>query len=275
LQNRKRTPEKGLKPETDQSALKKNSQTEILYGIHPVFEAMRAGKRRFGKIYITKKKAPPRLEPVVKLAATLGIPVTTVSNSRLGTIAGTDMHQGIGASVSGYPFTEFSDILSEIKKPPQNKYYLIMDGVEDPQNLGALIRTALCAGTSGIIIPKNRAAPPTPASSRASAGALEHAKISMVTNIVSTVQVLKKYGVWIIGTDMNSDESIFSTGLAFPAAIVIGSEGKGIRPLVRKNCDLLVSIPQCGPVSSLNASAAGAIILYEAFRQRLQKENRL
>ena len=255
--------------------LKPHLQTENLYGIHPVFEAMKAGRRRFREIYIAKEKIPPRLEPVTELAAKLGIPVKMVSQSRLGTMSGTDLHQGIGASVSQYPLAELSDILSGPKEALQDKYFLIIDSVEDPQNLGALIRTALCAGTSGIIIPKNRAASPTPAASKASAGALEHAHVAIVTNIVSTIQTLKKYGVWIVGTDMNARESIFSTDLAFPAAVVIGSEGKGIRPLVKKNCDLLVSIPQCGPVSSLNASAAGAVILYEVFRQHLKNKKHL
>jgi len=233
---------------------------------------MKAGRRRFREIYIAKEKIPPRLEPLTGLAAKRGIPVKMVSRSKLGTMSGTELHQGIGASVSQYPFAELSDIISGPKEALQDKYFLIIDSVEDPQNLGTLIRTALCAGTSGIIIPKNRAASPTPASSKASAGAIEHAHITMVTNIVSTIQTLKKYGVWIVGTDMKARESIFSTDLAFPAAVVIGSEGKGIRPLVKKNCDLLVSIPQCGPVSSLNASAAGAVILYEVFRQRLNNK---
>jgi 23S rRNA (guanosine2251-2'-O)-methyltransferase len=255
--------------------LKQTPQTEILYGIHPVFEAMKAGRRRFREIYIAKEKIPPRLEPLTGLAAKRGIPVKMVSRSKLGTMSGTELHQGIGASVSQYPFAELSDIISGPKEALQDKYFLIIDSVEDPQNLGTLIRTALCAGTSGIIIPKNRAASPTPASSKASAGAIEHAHITMVTNIVSTIQTLKKYGVWIVGTDMKARESIFSTDLAFPAAVVIGSEGKGIRPLVKKNCDLLVSIPQCGPVSSLNASAAGAVILYEVFWQRLNNKKPL
>lgn len=249
--------------------------TENLYGIHPVFEAMKAGRRRFNEIYIAKEKIPLRLEPVMELAAKLGIPVKMVSRSRLETMSGTELHQGIGASVSQYPLSELSDILSGSQKMLQNTYFLILDSVEDPQNLGALIRTALCAGTSGIIIPKNRAASPTPAASKASAGALEHARITIVTNLVSTIQTLKQYGFWIVGTDMSARESIFSIDLAFPAAVVIGSEGKGIRPLVKKNCDLLVSIPQCGPVSSLNASAAGAVILYEIFRQRLINKKNL
>jgi len=236
---------------------------------------MKAGRRRFREIYIAKEKISPRLEPVTELSAKLGIPIKMVSRSRLGTMSGTDLHQGIGASVSQYPLAELSDIISGPEEDLRDKYFLILDSVEDPQNLGALIRTALCAGASGIIIPKNRAASPTPAASKASAGALEHAHITIVTNVVSTIQTLKKYGVWIVGTDMNARESIFSTDLAFPAAVVIGSEGKGIRPLVKKNCDLLVSIPQRGPVTSLNASAAGAVILYEVFRQHLKNKKRL
>jgi len=251
--------------------LKQNQQTEILYGIHPVLEAMKAGRRRFHKIHVVREKVSPRLEPILSLAAGQGIPVQMVSRERLGTICGTDQHQGIGASVSRYPLVELSHILSGPEKAPADQYFLIMDSVEDPQNLGALVRTALCAGAGGIIIPKDRSASPTPASSKASAGALEHASLTMVTNLVDTIQTLKKYGIWIVGADMAARESIFSIDLPFPAAIVIGSEGKGIRPLVKKNCDLLVSIPQCGPVGSLNASAAGAVILYEVFRRHLSR----
>jgi 23S rRNA (guanosine2251-2'-O)-methyltransferase len=237
-----------------------------------VFEALKAGRRKFHEIFMVQEKQNIRLKPITELAGNLKISIKWLSRSALTTKCGTDLHQGIGAVVSTYPFIDLSKIIPRSTEAINNQFFLIIDSVEDPQNLGALVRTSLCAGADGIIIPKDRAASPTPSASKASAGALEHAKVCQVTNLVNTIQVLKKNGFWIIGTAINAKTSLFSTDLAFPTAVVIGSEGKGIRPLVQKHCDLLVSIPQCGPVSSLNASAAGAVIMYEIFRQRSKLE---
>ena len=138
----------------------------------------------------------------------------------------------------------------------------------DPHNLGALVRTALCVGVEGIIIPKDRSVPPTPSVSKASAGAMEHIRLARVTNMVNTIKALKKKGLWIAGMEKTSNTSIFSSDLTGPIAIVIGGEEKGMRLLVKKHCDFLMSIPQTGPVNSLNASVAGAIAMYEVYRQR-------
>ncbi len=250
--------------------MKKTSdkQTETLYGIHPVLEALQAGRRKFNTIYIVQDKQNIRLKPIMELAGKRGIPIQRISHAALTAKCNAEFHQGIGAAVSLYPFTDLSEIIPGHGKTDKNPFLLMIDSVEDPQNLGALVRTALCAGADGIIIPKDRAASPTPAVSKASAGALEHAGICQVTNLVNTIQTLKKIGFWILGTAAHAETSLFSTDIVFPTVVVIGSEGKGIRQLVQKNCDLLVSIPQLGPVASLNASAAGAIILYEVFRQR-------
>lgn len=252
------------------TALKQTSdnQIETLYGIHPVLEALQAGRRKFYALYVVQDKHNARLKPIMELAGKLNIPIQWISHAALTAKCNTEFHQGIGAAVSLYPFIDLSEIIPGPGKTNKNPFLLMIDSVEDPQNLGALVRTALCAGADGIIIPKDRAASPTPAVSKASAGALEHAGICQVTNLVNTIQTLKKIGFWILGTAAHAKTSLFSTDIAFPTVVVIGSEGKGIRPLVQKNCDLLVSIPLCGPVTSLNASAAGAIILYEVFRQR-------
>ena len=252
-----------MKPKPDRS-------TETLYGIHPVHEALAAGRRTIHRIYLVQDKQNQRLNPLIDLAENRKIPIQWVSKSALATQCGTDMHQGVGATVSPYPFVDLSRLVPDQGAVTDRQCFLMIDSVEDPQNLGALVRTALCSGIDGIIIPKDRAASPTPAASKASAGALEHARICQVTNLSATIQRFQKNGFWIYGTAMDADSSLFATQIAFPAAIVIGSEGKGIRSLVLKNCDVVVSIPQSGPVSSLNASAAGAVVMYEFFRQRSQ-----
>jgi 23S rRNA (guanosine2251-2'-O)-methyltransferase len=147
-------------------------------------------------------------------------------------------------------------------------WLLILDGVVDPQNLGALMRTAVCAGMGAVVLPKDRSARPGPAVSRASAGALEHARLAVVTNIVATIQALKPLGLWIVGLDKDDGQPLFASDLSGPLAIVVGAEGKGIRPLVRRHCDFLVAVPQVGPIDSINASVAGAVVIYESWRQR-------
>jgi 23S rRNA (guanosine2251-2'-O)-methyltransferase len=147
----------------------------------------------------------------------------------------------------------------------------MLDNIVDPQNLGAIIRTALCAGVDGVILPKDRCASPTPAVSKASAGALEHLRLSRVTNLVQTIKICKNRGLWTIGLLKDAEQSIYTGDLSGSIAMVLGGEQKGLRPLVRKNCDFLFSIPQQGPLDSLNASAAAAIAMYEAWRQRQEK----
>ena len=241
---------------------------EILFGINPVLEALKAGRRNFFEVYIVKKKISERLERMLTLSKAKKIPVEWVEPSQLKSLTGTDQHQGIGASTSCFPLSGLSDIINGIRPDDTNHLLLLIDNVMDPHNLGALIRTALCVGVDGIIIPKDRSVSPTPAVSKASAGALEHIRLVSVTNMVNTMEALKEKGWWIAGMEKASDKSIFLTDLTGHMAIVIGGEEKGIRPLVKKHCDFLMSIPQAGPVNSLNASVAGAVAMYEAFRQR-------
>ncbi len=241
-------------------------KTEILYGIHPVLEAIRAARRDFVEICIAKSS--PRLEKLADYAESGHIPVKRISLSQLKEMTGTDHHQGIAARVSPYPFADLSDIFEKADSSAGPPFLLIPDTVSDTNNLGALIRTALCAGVHGIILLKDRSALPTPAVSKASAGAMEHILLTRVTNLVATIKELKKKGLWVIGTDTAANQSLFAAELTYPLAFVIGGEEKGIRPLVRKHCDLLIRIPQTGQTDSLNASAAGAVVMYEAFRQR-------
>ena len=243
-------------------------QTETLYGFHPVFEALKAGRRDFFEVYIVQDKVSKRLKKVAAFAERLKIPVKNVKPTQLKSMTGTDLHQGIGATVSRYPLAGISDIINNSRPADTKPFLLLLDNVLDPHNLGAIIRTALGVGIDGIIIPKDRSAPPTPAVSKASAGAIEHAHLTQATNMVNTIKMLKKKGVWVIGMDRNADKSVFSSDLSDSIAIVIGGEEKGIRPLVKKHCDELISIPQKGEIDSLNASVAGAVVMYEAFRQR-------
>ena len=247
-------------------------KTEILYGIHPVFEALKAGRRTFFEIYCAKDKIPKRLGKVVAFAESLNIPVQKVNNTRLESITGTGQHQGIGALVSPYPLTRIDDIVGNVKSAAADYFLLLLDNIIDPHNLGALLRTSLGVGVGGIVIPKDRSALPTPTVSKASAGALEHVRLVRVTNMVNTIKDLKGKGLWIVGLDIAAQQSIFFSDLTGSVAIVIGGEAKGIRPLVKKHCDILMSIPQTGRINSLNASVAGAVVMYEVFRQRsLQK----
>jgi len=245
---------------------------EILFGINPVYEALRAGRRDIFKVYIAKEKISKRLEGIVTLADSLKIPAEESTSLYLKSISGSEHHQGVGIETGPYPFVKISDMLDSIQGGKSNSFLLLLDNIMDPHNLGALIRTALCVGVNGVIIPKDRSAQPTPTVSKSSAGALEHICLSRVTNMVNTITMLKKSGLWIAGMDKISAESIFTCDMKRFNAIVIGGEGNGLRPLVKKNCDMLLSIPQTGPLDSLNASAAGAVVMYEVFRQRRLSE---
>ncbi|MBL0732600.1 MAG: 23S rRNA (guanosine(2251)-2'-O)-methyltransferase RlmB [Desulfosarcina sp.] len=241
---------------------------EILYGIHPVQEALKAGKRVVSEIYILKEKLSNTLKTIEFLAISLKIPVTKVKVPFLKSLAKTSRHQGVAARVSSYPFSDISEIIDNPKKSEYNNFLLLLDNIQDPHNLGALARTALCAGVEGIIITKDRSAGPSPAACKASAGALEHLPLARVTNMAKFLKELKKKEFWIIGMEGEAGQPVFSIDLSCNIAIIIGGEEKGIRPLVKKECDYLVSIPQTGQIDSLNASAAGAVVMYEALRQR-------
>ncbi|MCG6972609.1 MAG: 23S rRNA (guanosine(2251)-2'-O)-methyltransferase RlmB [Desulfobacterales bacterium] len=242
---------------------------EILYGINPVYETLMAGRRNVFKIFITHGKISKRLEQILALAGASNIPVERVKGSDLKMISGTDYHQGVCAETGPYPFVDFSEMLVGGSGSESKPFLLLLDSIVDPNNLGALVRTAVCVGMSGVIIPKDRSVSPTPTVSKSSAGALEHVRLSRVTNMANTIKRLKKDGLWIAGIDRTADESIFTCDMNIFNGVVIGGEGKGIRPLVKKHCDKLLSIPQTGLIDSLNASVAGAVVMYEAFRQRL------
>lgn len=243
-------------------------KTDIIYGIHPVYETLAAKRRSVYELYIVKAKTSPRIDPIIDTARRAGIPIHHIERHKLQSLTGTASHQGIAARVSLFPLTDLSDLIGTGSSAVASHFFLLIDNIVDPHNLGALIRSALCAGLSGVITPRDRAATPTPAVSKSSAGALEHTRMAQVVNMVSAIKELKKYGTWITGLDKNGDRPIYEIDFTGNIAIVIGAEENGIRPLVKKNCDFLSFIPQSGPVSSLNASVAGAVAMFEAYRQR-------
>jgi 23S rRNA (guanosine2251-2'-O)-methyltransferase len=243
-------------------------KTEVLYGIHPVKEALAAGRREIFELCWATGKSSPRGEALRREAASRGVPVREVLPAQLTSMAGTESHQGFAARVSAFACED----LAAVWPPPAGgagpELLLALDSIQDPHNLGALLRSALCAGVQAVIVPKDRSAPPTPAVSRISAGALEHTRLVQVTNLVRSLELVKARGLWVAGLEREARATVFSTAWTMPVVLVVGGEGKGMRPLVKKTCDLLVSIPQAGPLDSLNASVAAAVTLYEIFRQR-------
>jgi len=242
---------------------------DILYGIHPVREAIRAGKRQIHSVTFTPEKPSQRLLEIRELAAEKGIPVLTASVDHLRARAKSGGHQGVVAEATPCEVLGQEALWEIGDAGSASPFLLVTDSITDPMNLGALIRTALSVGVHAVITPKDRSAPPTPAVSSASAGALEHIRLVQAVNLVRTLQALKEKGFWIFGLDHRARQDCFHTDFTGPSALVIGGEGKGIRPLVKKTCDHLVSIPQQGAVVSLNASVAGAVVMYEAYRQRM------
>ena len=232
-------------------------------------EALKAKQRDLFEIYFVKEKLSRAHKTIESVAVSLKIPVTKVKASFIESLTKTTSHQGVAAKVSSYPFSDSFEIINSRKASEHNRFLLLLDNIQDSHNLGALARTALCAGVEGIIITKDRSAGPTPAACKASSGALEHLPVAKVTNMVKFIKKLKKEEFWIIGMDGKAEQSVFSVDMLSNIAIIIGGEEKGIRPLVKKECDYLVSIPHSGQIDSLNASVAGAIVIYEALRQRM------
>ncbi len=239
---------------------------ELIYGYHPVRESLRAGRRHISKIYITENKRGSRYTDIQSLAKAAQVPVNHLAPNDLNAMLGASGNQGVCASCGPYQCTHLDELLQ--KSLHKNPLILLVDQVVDPQNLGALIRTAYCAGLNGVIITKDRAAGPSPAVSKASAGAMEYMSLTRVTNMVTTIKKLKKVGIWIAGLEGSAGQSIYTCDLTGPLALVVGSEERGMRALVKKNCDLLLAVPQIGHIDSLNAAVAGGVVMYEAFRQR-------
>ena len=241
-----------------------NDQIE---GRNAVLEYMESGKD-INKILITKGEKHGSINKIIAIAKERKIIISELERSKLNQIAQTENNQGVIAIVPPYDYCEVEDILEVAKKRQEEAFILILDGIEDPHNLGSIIRTAETAGVHGIIIPKRRACGVNSTVSKVSAGAVQHMKIARVNNINETIKFLKQNDIWICGTDGQAKTYYFQQDFKMPIAIVIGSEGYGMSRLVKENCDFLVKIPMKGKITSLNASVSAGIVMYEATRQR-------
>jgi len=240
---------------------------DILYGINPVREALRGNRKAF-ELFVQTGGTDQRIAKLASLAEEKGIAVRRRERADLERLAGNPHHQGVVLKVAPFVYAELEDFLSNHQESEAGLFLLVLDGIQDPQNLGALIRSAACAGVQGVIIPKDRACGMTPVVEKASAGAVETVPVIQVTNLVQTLERLKQAGCWTFGLAGEANKDIYQADYRGNLALVVGGEGEGIRPLVRKHCDLLLAIPHYGGISSLNASVAGGVVMFEAARQR-------
>src|SRR5712671_874176 len=239
-----------------------------LTGIHAVKEALEA-QRPIDRIAIAKGRQDTRVEEIVQLARTQGVPVRFEERGQLDRLANSKDHQGVVALAAARAAATLEDILANANAGAGQKGLIVLlDGVEDPHNLGAIVRTALAAGAHGVVIPERRAAGLTDTVARASAGALAHLPVAKVTNLVRAMEELKEMGYWLVGLDERGDKSYSEVDYTTATGIVMGSEGSGLHELTRKRCDFVVSLPTTGPVKSLNVSVAAGVVLFEAVRQR-------
>jgi len=239
-----------------------------LTGIHTVKEALEA-RRPIERIAIAKGRQDTRVEEIVQLARKQGVPVRFEDRGQIDRLANSKDHQGVVALAAARAAATLEDILAHGNAGHGRLGLIVLlDGVEDPHNLGAIIRTALAAGAHGVVIPERRAAGLTDTVARASAGALAHLPVAKVTNLVRTMEELKEAGFWLVGLDEQGDKNYTEADYTSPVGIVLGSEGQGLHELTRKRCDFVVSLPTTGPVKSLNVSVAAGVVLFEALRQR-------
>lgn len=238
-------------------------------GRNSVLELLES-KKDINKIFVTKGEKHGSINKIIAIAKERRIIIVEKDRRQMEQIAQTNNYQGVIAIVPPFEYCEIEDILEEAQNRNEDPFVLILDGIEDPHNLGSIIRTAETAGVHGIIIPKRRAASVNATVNKTSAGAVEHMKIARVTNISDSIQKLKDAGLWICGTDINTQTYYYNQDLTGPLGIVIGNEGSGMSEKVRKNCDFLVKIPMNGKVTSLNASVSTGIVVYEAVKQRLK-----
>ena len=245
---------------------------EVLYGLHPVEEAVRSGGRRLEQVMLARERKDARLERLAEMCKAAGVRVSLESKEQLTRMARTDAHQGVVAVVRERAFLGIEDLLAGKKEgagaQAKHRFFLALDGIEDPHNLGALLRTADGAGVDGVVLPERRSAPVSGTVAKTSAGASEHVRIARVTNLVRALEQMKQANVWVVGLDERGASDYFEFDFRTDCVLVLGREGAGLHDLVKKTCDHLLRIPMAGKVSSLNVSVAGAVVMYEAMRQR-------
>lgn len=246
-------------------------QRDKIFGIKPVIEVLKAGRPVQRVLIAEQRKSDREVQEIMRLARGNGIEVRMTTRDALNREAPNVLHQGVLAIVAAREYATLDDILRIPSQKNQSPLFLILDGVEDPRNLGAILRTAEVAGVHGVILPERRAAGLTETTAKTAAGAVEYVPVVKVVNIVNTLEDLKKCGLWIAGADAGADLVYWDADFIRPTAIVLGGEGKGIRRLVREHCDYLVSLPLMGRINSLNVSVASGALLYEVLRQRRRK----
>ena len=262
--NRYRQPQKEVKRREDREEKSYDDQVE---GRNSVLELLESGKD-INKIFIAKGERHGSINKIIAIAKEKGIILVEKDKRQMDEMAQNQNYQGVIAIVPPFEYCQIEDILDVAKEKDEDPFVLILDGIEDPHNLGSIIRTAETAGVHGIIIPKRRAAAVNSTVNKVSAGAVEHMKIARVTNISDSIDKLKEAGVWICGTDIATDKYYYDQDLTGAIGIVIGNEGSGMGEKVRKNCDFLVKIPMKGKITSLNASVSTGIVVYEVVKQR-------
>jgi len=242
--------------------------SRFVYGVNPVLEALKAHPKDVVRVLLERGHEGRKsrgADRVAQVAADVGVRVEDVPHGDLAHRSRSGAHQGVGAELAQFRYAELEDVLSAIEG---TALLLVLDGVTDPQNLGALARSAHALGAQGIVVPKDRAAGITPAAFKAAAGALEHCPVARVTNLARALDLMKEQGIWTVALAADGEKELGQVDLTVPTALVLGSEGSGVRPLVRKTCDHVARIPMAGQVGSLNVAAAGAVALYEVLRQR-------
>jgi 23S rRNA (guanosine2251-2'-O)-methyltransferase len=244
-----------------------------IFGINPVLEVLRSGRPVQRLLVAEQRKTDRDMKEILRLARSSGVELRMTSRDVLNHEAPQTTHQGVIAFVTAREYAEFEDLIKIPDQKGQDPLFLILDGVEDPRNFGAILRSADAAGVHGVIIPERRAAGLTDTVAKAAAGALEYVSVAKVTNIVNTIEALKKAGVWIAGAEAGGGTTYWDADFIRPTALVLGGEDKGIRRLVRQHCDYIVSLPLMGKISSLNVSVAAGALLFEVMRQRRTKRS--
>ena len=247
------------------------TESDKIEGRNPVLEALKA-EREIDKILIAKGAEQGSVQKIIGVAKDRGILIQYVERQKLDQLSETHAHQGIIAFVAAYRYVEVEEILDKAAQKQEAPFVVILDEITDPHNLGSILRTANAAGVHGVIIPKRRAVGLTAVVAKTSAGAIEYVPVAKVSNIAQTIEYLKEKGLWVVGADMDGQSTYYEQDLTGNMALVIGSEGQGIGRLIKEKCDFIVRIPMKGQLSSLNASVASSLMMYEIMRQRDRKK---
>ena len=270
-EKRERHPAKKEKESRGDAPAERELPENVLIGRNAVTEALRAG-RGINKLLLAEGDKEGAVSEILALAKERGIVTQFVERSKIEAIAGGLRHQGVLAYAAPVAYADLEDILKAAEEKGEDPFLLLLDELEDPHNLGALLRTADATGVHGVLIPKRRSVPLTATVAKTSAGAIEYVPVARIGNIAQTLKALKDKGFWVAGADMDGTQNYYEADLTGPLVLVVGSEGKGMGRLTKEACDFIVKMPMTGRINSLNASVAGSILMYESMRQRLLKK---